>query len=155
VKLHSNLKPDLININCKKSNTEDILKEIIHSLKQKERISNDKHILEKLIEREKLGSTSIGNHTAVPHTKIKELKEPILFIGVSKKGIQYHHSDKELVHLIILILSPNDAPIIHLQFLAAAASFIKKSNHMVEELLSLKTPEELIKMIKKYELSDD
>jgi len=155
VKLHTKLKPEFININCTHSTPEEVLKDIIHTLKLKEKIPNDKIILDKLIEREKLGSTSIGNHTAVPHTKLKELKEPILFIGISKRGIQYHQNDTELVHLIILILSPNNAPIIHLQFLAAAASLIKKSKHLIKDILPLRTPEELIKMIKKYELSDD
>lgn len=75
--------------------TEEVLKEIILDLKEKKKISNDKLILNKLIERERLGTTSIGNHAAVPHTKIKGLKEPIIFLAISKKGIQYHKKDKD------------------------------------------------------------
>jgi PTS system nitrogen regulatory IIA component len=155
VKLYNILKPEMIRIDCLNTNTEGVLKEIIQYLKEKKMISNDKQILNKLLEREKLGSTSIGNHSAVPHTKIKGLKEPIIFIAISKKGIQYHDRDKELVHLIILILSPNDSPIIHLQILAAAASLIKKSNSLIEELISSSNSEELINAIKKYESQDE
>lgn len=155
MKLYNFLKPGLIRINCRESNTEDLLREMVHLLKRENAISNENLILKKLVEREKLGSTSIGNNSAVPHTKVKEIKDPIISIYVSKTGIRYHESDKEPVHLIILILSPDYSPIIHLQVLAAAASLIKKSDHLIKEILSSKTPEELINIIKKYETSDD
>ncbi len=155
MKLYNFLKPELIRINCQESNTEGLLREMVHLLKLENAISNENLILKKLIEREKLGSTSIGNNSAVPHTKVKEIKDPIISIYVSKTGIMYHESDKEPVHLIILILSPNYSPIIHLQILAAAASLIKKPGHLIKEVLSSETPGELINIIKKYEASDD
>ena len=155
MKLYNFLKPELIRINCQESNTEDLLREMVHLLKLENAISNENLILKKLVEREKLGSTSIGNNSAVPHTKVKEIKDTIISVYVSKTGIMYHESDKEPVHLIILILSPNYSPIIHLQILAAAASLIKKSDHLIKEILSSKTPEELINIIKKHEASDD
>ncbi|MCP5108133.1 MAG: PTS sugar transporter subunit IIA, partial [bacterium] len=72
-------------------------------------------------------------------------------VGVCKSGIRYHESDKEPVHFIILILSPGNSPIIHLQILAAAASLIKKSHRLIKTVLSCETPSELIAAIKKYE----
>jgi len=155
VKIHTILKPELIKLDCQKPNTEDLLREIVHYLKDKKYISNDKLILNKLIEREKLGSTSIGNHSAVPHTKIKGLKEPLLFIAISRNGFLYHEQDKELVHLIILILSPSESPIIHLQILAAAASLIKKSKKLIKEATAVNSAEELIHIVKKYETTND
>jgi PTS system nitrogen regulatory IIA component len=155
VKIHTILKPELIKIDCQKKGTEDLLKEIVRLLKDKKYISNDKLILSKLIEREKLGSTSIGNHAAVPHTKIKGLKEPLLFIAISKEGFRYHPQDKEPVHLIILILSPNESPITHLQILAAAASLIKKSKRLIKEATSVNSPEEMIKIVREIETADD
>ncbi len=155
MKLYNSLKPEFIQLNCVASNTEAILKELLHGLKVQNKISDEKLILEKLIEREKLGSTSIGNHSAVPHTKLKDLKEPIISIGTSRKGIQYHESDKELVNLVILILSPNYSPVIHLQILAAAASLIKKAGPMIKTILTAQSPEELIRVVQKYESSTD
>lgn len=154
MKLYDLLKPELIKINCQETSTEDLLREMLHDLELKGSISNANVILEKLLEREKLGSTSIGYFSAVPHTKLKGLKEPIVSIGVSRKGIQYHESDKQPVHLVILVLSPNHSPIVHLQILAAAASFIKKSNRLIKKILSLETPDQLFQIIKKYEHED-
>ena len=153
--LHSNLKPELINVDCKKITCEEILKEMVEDLKSKNCISNENLILKKLIEREKLGSTSIGNFSAVPHTKLKDIQDPLIYIGISKVGFLYHADDEEPVHLIILILSPINSPITHLQILASAASFIKKSKPILKRLLSLETPEDLITLIKTIENSDD
>jgi len=151
MKLTNYLKPNLILTDCIATNVEDILSEIVHYIKLQKMISNEKLILEKLIGREKLGSTSIGNFAAVPHAKIKDIKEPLILIAISKKGFIYHQDDKEPVHLIILILSPNNSPIVHLQILAAAASLIKKSKRFIKDIKSSSSPEESIDIIKKYE----
>lgn len=155
MKLYTILKPELIKRDCLSSNKEDLLKEMIHELKLQGKITNDKSVIKKLIEREELGSTSIGNSSAVPHTKIKELKEPAIFVAISRNGVLYSKNDKKLVHFIVLILSPIDSPIIHLQILAAAASLIKKSNKLIKELISAETDEKVIDIIKKYEVLDD
>jgi mannitol/fructose-specific phosphotransferase system IIA component (Ntr-type) len=155
MKLYNMLKPELIKINCTAATTEGFLKELVSNLKLNDKIPDEEPILRKLMEREKLGSTSIGNHSAVPHAKLKEIKEPIVAIGTSKAGIRYNEADKEPVHFIILILSPNYSPIIHLQILAAAASVIKKSGPLVEDILAAGSPGELINVIREYETSHD
>ena len=155
MKLYNSLKPEFIKLNCQAESAEEILREMVHNLKMRQKISNEKHILDKLLERERLGSTSIGNHAAVPHTKIKDLKEPVISIATSTKGFLYHVDDNVPVHLVILILSPNYSPIIHLQILAAAASLIKKSHALIKPLLAATSSDELISIIQKFETSDD
>jgi mannitol/fructose-specific phosphotransferase system IIA component (Ntr-type) len=155
MKLFNSLKPGFIKLDCQAPNTEELLKELIRCLKIKNYVDDENAILEKLLEREKLGSTSIGNYAAVPHTKLKEIKEPIICIGTSKEGIRYNEKDKELVHLVILILSPNYSPIIHLQILAAAASVIKKGKAFIDDILATGTAEELIQVVEEYENRDD
>ncbi|MCP4148949.1 MAG: PTS sugar transporter subunit IIA [bacterium] len=154
MKLYNILKPELIRLDCRETSTEELLKEMALNLKYKDVISNENLILKKLLEREQLGTTSIGNHSAVPHAKLKELKEPIISIGISQDGLIYHESDKEPVHFIILILSPNYSPIIHLQILAAAAALIKKEN-LIKKILTKNTAEDVFYAIKKIETEDD
>ena len=155
MKLYSNLKPELVKLNCTAKTTTEVLKELLDVLELNGKISNKESILKKLMEREALGSTSIGNYSAVPHTKLKELKEPVISLGISKEGIAYNETDKGPVHFIILILSPNYSPISHLQVLAAAASLIKKTGKLIQESLAAQSPLELIGIIQKYEMSND
>ena len=155
MKLYNSLKPELIKLNCSATDAESFLKEMLLSLKLRNKIADETFILQKLLEREKLGSTSIGNNAAVPHTKLKDIKDPIIAIGTSKSGFIYNEKDKEQVHLVILILSPNYSPIIHLQILAAAASLVKKGGGLTKEILGANDAVELIGIIRKYESEDD
>ncbi len=154
MKLYTSLKPEFIKLACAAKTTEGILKELVYQLKLRDKISDDGLILKKLMEREKQGSTSIGHHTAVPHTRVKGLKEIIVSIGTSIAGLQYNETDKEPVHFIILILSPPDY-VTYLQYLAAAASLLKKPGRLIQEILAAHNPEELVGVIKKYETLDD
>jgi mannitol/fructose-specific phosphotransferase system IIA component (Ntr-type) len=155
VKLNTLLQPNTVFIDCQADNTNDFLSELLDHLHGNDIINNPKAILKKLLERESLGTTSIGKHAAVPHTKIKEIHKPIVMIGLSKKGFYYHISDKEKVHIVILILSPSESPIIHLQILAAAAAFIKRAGNIVDSLSETSTPQELIQLIRSLENQND
>ncbi|MCP5047494.1 MAG: PTS sugar transporter subunit IIA [bacterium] len=155
MKLYNSLKPENIRVDIKSTDTEVFLQAMIQGLNLNGHRLDQEVILDKLVEREKLGSTSIGNHSAVPHTKLKELKDPIISIGTSRQGIHYHESDKEPVHLVILILSPDTSPIVHLQILAAAASLIKRKGRLIKDLLAAETGPQLIRIVEKYETSDD
>ncbi|MCI0471495.1 MAG: PTS sugar transporter subunit IIA [Candidatus Aminicenantes bacterium] len=155
MKLYNTLEPELVHINLEQANRDDILHEMVHNLKLRNKIPDENLAFRKLLEREKLGTTSIGNHAAVPHAKLKDIKKPIVAVGVSKKGVRYHEDDEQSVHLIILILSPNNSPNIHLQVLAAAASLIKKTKNLVKEISAIESAVELIELLKKYETLDD
>ncbi len=155
MKLSNLIEPDLL---ISEINTEDpveALRIMTELLKEKDKISNSKEILKKLLEREKLASTSIGKNTAIPHAKIKDLKNPVIMIAICRKGLLYSPSDKELVNLLILILSPSGAPALHLQILAAAASLIKKPGNMIGEMMKVKNSTDIFNIIKKFEEIND
>ncbi len=155
MKLYTCLKPDAIIVDCKATNTESLLKELIHHLKMNNRISDEDYIYKKLMEREKMGSTSVGNHSAVPHARIKDIKDVIVAVGLSRNGIIYSEIDKEVSHFFVLILAPNSSPIVHLQVLAAAATLIKKPGKWLSELLECQHPSDVIHVIQNYEEDDE
>lgn len=155
MKLSNIIDPELLISELKTENTTEALKIMTNHLKEKKMISNSKEILIKLLEREKLASTSIGKNTAIPHAKIKDIKNPIIMIAICRKGFLYNPSDKEPVNLLILVLSPSGAPALHLQILAAAASLIKKPGNLIGEMLKSKNNGELVDIIKKFEEIND
>ena len=155
MKLHNFLKPEHVIIDCRMTNTEDVLREMVRHLKMRDVISDEEVIFNKLMEREKLGTTSIGHNSAVPHAKLKNLAAPVIAIGVSNAGFRYHETDKQPVHFIILILSPSHSSVIHLQILAAAASLVKKSGRLIKKIVAAQTPREIIDLIEQYENEDE
>ncbi len=68
-----------------------------------------------ILEREKRGSTGFGKGIAVPHVKHKKLKKMAAAIGIRQQGIDFNALDKQPVHCVVLLLSPEDKPDEHLQ----------------------------------------
>ncbi|MEN8223508.1 MAG: PTS sugar transporter subunit IIA [Acidobacteriota bacterium] len=155
MKLSNIIDPELLISELNTEDTTEALKIMTDLLKEKKKISNSREILNKLLAREKLASTSIGKNTAIPHAKIKDIKNPIMMIGICRKGFLYNPSDKEPVNLLILVLSPSGAPALHLQILAAAASLIKKPGNLIGEMLKSQNNTELVNIIKKFEEIND
>lgn len=62
--------------------------------------------LDALIEREKLGSTGIGNGVAVPHARVGELDQTAVAFGYSETGVSFNALDGEPVHHIFLVVGP-------------------------------------------------
>lgn len=72
-------------------------------------------LIQKILVREKSGSTGFGNGVAVPHVKHDSIKRMACTIGVSQKGVDFNALDKAPVYSIMLLLSPANKPEDHLQ----------------------------------------
>lgn len=79
----------------------------------------------RLIERERIGTTGLGGGLAIPHCKVHGLADVVLAVAVSRSGIDFRAADGVPVTLIFLVLSPADAPALHLQALARISRVIR------------------------------
>jgi len=79
---------------------EGVLREMVDFLKSKNKISKYKELCEKLVQRENLGSTAIGEGVAIPHCKMKGVKNPIVLLAISKKGVNFYSLDGKLIILV-------------------------------------------------------
>jgi mannitol/fructose-specific phosphotransferase system IIA component (Ntr-type) len=64
------------------------------------------NLVETLIAREGIMSTGIGLGIAVPHARLANVDQPVLAVGVSRKGIDYESLDDKPAHIIVLIVVP-------------------------------------------------
>jgi PTS system nitrogen regulatory IIA component len=87
--------------------------------------SNERTILDVLIQREKLGSTAVGNGIAIPHGKLPNL--PNLFGIFARLGrpIDFEALDGQPVDLVCLLLAPEGAGADHLKALARIARLLR------------------------------
>ena len=107
----------------------------------------DKNSLVKvLLERERLGSTGIGDGVAIPHGKFQGLKHPIISFGRSRKGLDFDAMDGEAVFLFFLLVAPEDSASIHLKALARIAKIIKNRSFR-NVLMQVPTREEIYQTI--------
>ncbi len=130
---------------------DEVLKEMVSFLKQKEKISKEKELYEKLIQREELGSTAIGDGVAIPHCKMKGIKNPVVMLAVSKKGVEFHSLDGHPTFVFFLVVSSPDNPSLNLQILAAIAHLVRKADSFLKKILEAKSISNILDIIKEEE----
>lgn len=95
-----------------------------------------------LIERERLGSTGIGEGVALPHGRMPGLKKALGAFAVLEKDMDYDAVDRKPVRLVFALLVPEEATTEHLQLLSQLAGiFSDKATR--DMLLQAKTVDEL------------
>lgn len=80
-----------------------------------------------LLERERLGSTGIGDGIAIPHGKLKSLESLLVGFGRSHKGVDFEAIDGKPAHIFFLLLAPENSTGAHLRMLARLSRLLKDS----------------------------
>lgn len=86
---------------------------------------DESKIFERLWEREQLGSTGIGNGTAVPHGRLAGLTRPMAMFARLEKPLDFDAIDSQPVDLIFLLLTPAAAGADHLKALARISRLLR------------------------------
>ncbi|MGE5844763.1 MAG: PTS sugar transporter subunit IIA, partial [Syntrophaceae bacterium] len=103
-------------------------------------------MIEVLLEREKLGSTGIGDGIAIPHGKLKGLDSLVISFGRSREGIDFDSIDGRPAHIFFLLMAPESSTGQHLKALAKISRMLKDPEFR-NDLLSAKNAEELYRKI--------
>jgi len=99
-------------------------------------------IVDKLNERERLGSTSVGNGIAIPHTKVDGIKKTQVIFLKLKSGVDFSASDGKKIDLIFSIIAPENSESDHLLILSSISNFIRKKQK-IDRLRGSATIEEI------------
>jgi PTS system nitrogen regulatory IIA component len=86
---------------------------------------NERAILEILLQREKLGSTAVGNGVAIPHGKLPKLGRLFGLFARLERPIDFEALDGQPVDLVFLLLAPEGAGADHLKALARVARLLR------------------------------
>jgi PTS system nitrogen regulatory IIA component len=86
---------------------------------------SERAILEVLLQREKLGSTGVGNGIAIPHGKLPKLGRLFGLFARLERPIDFEALDSQPVDLIFLLLAPEAAGADHLKALARVARLLR------------------------------
>ncbi len=146
MKIIDMLKTDYILEELKSGNKRDVLKELVGSFMKIHQKLDSEATLNVLFEREKLGSTGIGEGIAIPHGKITGLDQIILSFGRSAVGIDFDAMDGKPVHLFFLLIAPENSAGQHLKTLAKISKMLKDSVFRTK-LMAAKSKDELYKII--------
>lgn len=90
--------------------------------------TNTEELVDALIEREEIMSTGIGFGLAIPHAKIKSVKEIAFAVGVSKNGINFDSLDGKPVHIVILVAAGERQHKDYLKLLSEIMSVLREES---------------------------
>ncbi len=100
----------------KATKRDDAIREIVESVVAtgvvKAALVDD--LVKAIIKREKKGSTGFGHGVAAPHVKTPEVSRVYAAVGISQAGLDFASLDKQPVHVVFLLLSPEDKPEEHI-----------------------------------------
>ncbi len=83
------------------------------------------HVLDRIEERERLGSTGFGRGVAIPHARIDGLARPVAVMLRLEAPVNFDSADGLPVDLVFGLLSPETAGAAHLQALAAISRMMR------------------------------
>ena len=107
-------------------------------------------VFDSLFAREKLGSTGLGQGIAIPHGRIRGLKEAMGAVVRMRHPIPFDAPDAQNVSIIFVLLVPDRATDMHLQILSELAQMFSEKPFR-EQLLAAPTAAELHRLITQWQ----
>ncbi len=132
--------------NLSSLNKKDVLAELINVMIRNGLKIDQSKAIDVLQQREKLGSTGIGDGVAIPHAKVSDLQDLVVAFGRSRRGIDFESIDGKPVHLFFLLLAPENSTGQHLKALAKISKMLKTPNFR-KRLLDAESTGDLYKAI--------
>lgn len=142
------LKPENVFSSLEASSKKRLFELVGQALQASEGVAA-KEVFESLSSREKLGCTALGHGIAIPHGRIKELKETACAFVRTKEPIDFDAPDSVPVDLMFILLAPAAASDLHLQILAELAQMFSEKD-MRDKMRAASDAEALYQLIREW-----
>jgi PTS system nitrogen regulatory IIA component len=141
VKICDILKQAMLVTDLQAGDKESVLRELaVHLCNNAPDVhSRAEEVLSALLNRERLGSTGVGEGVAIPHAKIAGLKSLVACFGRATGGVAFDAIDYQPVRLIFVLLVPENSAGAHLKALARISRLLKNGAFR-DRLLHLADP---------------
>jgi len=119
------LREDLIVPDLSAQDKPGVLGELSSALARANPGLSASRLTEVLLEREKLGSTGVGEGVAIPHGKLPGVPGLLAAFGRSMRGVEFEAIDKKPAQLFFVLFAPENSAGIHLKALARISRLFK------------------------------
>lgn len=147
MKITDILSPEMVLPDLNGAIKADILRELAVYLASQYNAIDTDVLTAVLTERERLGSTAIGDGIAIPHGKIAGIDRIIGVFGRHGAGVDFDSLDGQPTHLFFLLVAPEDSASLHLKALARVSRLMKDPAFR-ERLLKAADAPEIYRLIK-------
>jgi PTS system nitrogen regulatory IIA component len=109
-----------------------------------------KELVDLLLERERLGTTAMGDGIAMPHARVESLGRLVASFGRSLTGVDFESVDGKPTHLFFLLVAPGKEGSAHLLALARLSRLLGRPEFRAR-LLEVESVDELFRAIEEEE----
>jgi len=110
---------------------------------------NGAAVFQALIDRERIGSTGIGENVAIPHGRLKGLERAVGAFAILEQQIDFDAIDQKPVNMVFALVVPEEATDEHLQLLSQLAKIFSNSQAK-EKLLAANSPENVLLLFQEF-----
>jgi len=129
MKMNSILSADDIIVGLKANSKKQVLQEMTNRLTAPIDGLNARHVMDQLMERERLGCTSIGGGIAIPHTRCHFPdtigSKPLTQLAILREAIDFQSNDDQPVDIVFMLIAPDHIGGEHLTALALASRLLR------------------------------
>ena len=150
MKITDLLSTSAIKINGSANSKEELISKMVDLMANNGNIINKEEYKRVVLEREKEGTTGIGEGIAIPHGKTDAVSKPGLAAMVIPNGVDFDSLDGQPAKLIFLIAAPNTKDNVHLDVLSRLSTLLMDTRFR-EELLNAETAAEFMLCIDRAE----
>jgi mannitol/fructose-specific phosphotransferase system IIA component (Ntr-type) len=154
MRIHEILDARRVVLNLEGETKEEILRSLVEAVTSTHEGLDPVELLDALVKREDTGSTAIADGIAIPHGKLGIGEEVICAFGLSKRGLDFKSVDGKPSQLFFLLVSPENFPTRHLQWLAHIAVLLKNPD-LRSSLLAASSPDDVLSIIEAEEANRD
>lgn len=140
------LDPERVDLDCGISSKKRLMEHVASMLTRSTDVEQQA-VFRVLIERERLGSTGIGNGVALPHGRLEGIDDAVLSLATLHDPLDYQAPDQQNVQIVVGLLVPENANEFHLQLLASLAELLNDA-HLRERLLQADDKDEVFRALR-------
>jgi PTS system nitrogen regulatory IIA component len=107
---------------------------------------DERRLFDRLLERERLGSTGIGGGIAIPHGRMASLTKPCGLFARLAQPIDFDSIDERPVDIVFLLVAPEGAGADHLKALARVSRLLR-DRPLVEKLRATESADALYALL--------
>lgn len=150
--IFSVLKPHCINLDIQEDDKYSVITSITNEIANiynfDQNLTNE--IINDMISREKLMSTGMQYGIAIPHCSNKNIKEPYVYVALSKKGIDFDSTDNTKAKIIVALIVPKQDMNQNVKIMASIARLLNEEK-IREKIISANSEQEVVDIFKSIE----
>src|SRR5437899_10406162 len=128
MRLSELLNTNAITLRLKAQAKKEALVELVELLESAHGFDSHGEILDRVMRREAMMTTGIGNGVAIPHGKARSVGRMAAACAVAPDGLDFESEDGRPVHLLVLFVSPENATTLHVRVLANLSRLLKEES---------------------------